>query len=201
MRRLLLAVFAVALAAAGAACGSDLQAPPTTSSMADSADQVFFGVEHHMSQQGIRRATMDADTAYIFEEGVRLELRNVRLTFFTTEGVRDAVLTSREGTYNTRTGQMEARGDVVLVGEDGRRLMSEQLRYDQRADQIASDSAFVSIENDRRLEGIGFRANSDLSRWQCLEACRAGGTVTLPHTTGAEGAPQPESPDTTSART
>ena len=75
---------------------------------------------------------------------------------------------------------MEARGNVVLVSEDGRRLTSEQLRFDQTADQISSDSAFVLLETGRRLEGIGFRTNSDLTRFQCLRACRGGGAVTIP---------------------
>jgi LPS export ABC transporter protein LptC len=187
---------AVALLAGATACGPDSQAPPTTaSSIADSADQVIFGLSTHVSQEGVRQATLDADTAFMFDDATRLELREMRLTFFTTQGTQSAVLTAREGTRNTRTNEMEARGDVVLVSEDGRQLMSEQLRYDEAADQISSDSAFVSIENGRRLEGIGFRANSDLSRWQCLQACRASGTVNIPSTPG-EREPPPAPLDT-----
>ena len=84
------------------------------------------------------------------------------------------------------------------MSEDGRRLTTEQLRYDQGTDQISSDSAFVSIEGGRRLEGIGFRASSDMSRWQCLQACRAGGPVNLPEPTSGQSPSAPAPLDTTS---
>ena len=204
--RLLTLVGGIALVALAAACGREAQAPPTvTASMADSADQVAYGLSTEVTHKGIRQAHLDADTAFFFDEGTRVELRTVNLTFFDPQGVQSAVLTSREGTYDMRANQMEARGNVVLVSEDGRRLLTEQLRYDQASDQISSDSAFVSIEGGRRLEGIGFRANSDLSRWQCLEACRAGGPVQLPEPASGQSAPPPPptpldttAPDTTS---
>ena len=180
MRAIVKLVLALVLAAAGAACEQTAAPPAAAPSLADSADQTIYGLRSDITQSGVRQAELRADTGFIFDEGTRIELRDVNLTFFTTQGVRDAVLTSREGTYNMRSGQMEARGNVVLVGEDGRRLTSEQLRYEQTADQISSDSAFVLLEAGRRLEGVGFRTNSDLTRFQCLGACRGGGQVTLP---------------------
>ena len=180
MRRRWMLLVLPALAGTAAACTETTPPPPAAPSLADSADQTIFGLSTNITQSGVRQAQLRADTAFMFDESTRAELREVHLTFFTTQGVRDAVLTSREGSYNLRTQQMEARGNVVLVSEDGRRLTSEQLRYDQGADQIASDSAFVLLEPGRRLEGIGFRTNSDLTSFQCLRACRGGGAVTIP---------------------
>jgi LPS export ABC transporter protein LptC len=180
MRRRWMLVLLPVLAGAAAACQETTPPPPAAPSLADSADQTFYGLRTDITQAGVRQAELRADTGFMFDESTRAELREVHLTFFTTQGVKDAVLTSREGSYNMRTQQMEARGNVVLVSEDGRRLTSEQLRYDQGADQIASDSAFVLVEPGRRLEGVGFRTNSDLTRFQCLSACRGGGAVAIP---------------------
>ena len=180
MRASMLLALSVALGLSAAACQDAPTPPPAAPSLADSADQTIYGLRSDITQAGVRQAELRADTGFIFDEGTRIELRDVHLTFFTTQGVRDAVLTSREGTYNMRTSQMEARGNVVLVSEDGRRLTSEELRFDQTADQIASDSAFVLLEPGRRLEGVGFRTNSDLTRFQCLGSCRGGGAVTIP---------------------
>ncbi|HUF26257.1 MAG TPA: LPS export ABC transporter periplasmic protein LptC [Gemmatimonadaceae bacterium] len=191
--RIALFVGIVVTLAASSACDRQTMTAGTGPSHADTADQVIIGLWSNLSNEGIRQAVLESDTAFVFQDGTLFELREVDLTFYTDQGTESAVLTSREGTYNTRTNQMEARGDVVLESADGRRLMSEQLRYDQARDEISSDSAFVSIEGDRRLEGIGFRANSDVSRFQCLSACRAGGPVTLPQATG----PAPVQPDTT----
>ena len=147
------------------ACGGDGTAPPRVSGspMADSADQMMFGINTLLTNRGVMNAELEADTAFFFDENTRIELRVVKLTFYTRTGERNSVLTSREGTYNTRQSRMEARGTVVVVSEDGRRLTTEQLRYDQIRNEISSDSAFVLTEPGRRLEGIGFTSDPNMN--------------------------------------
>src|SRR6266487_4524389 len=65
--------------------------------------------------QGVLRARVRADTAYFFSNSQRAELRNVHVTFYDVTGRPTSTLTSREGTHHWRTGDMEARGNVVLV--------------------------------------------------------------------------------------
>ena len=180
----------VALAAT-VACQRDGAQPPVTGapSPADTADQTMFRVRTLLTDQGLMRAELLADTAYAFEEGTRFEMRGVHTTFFTKNGAKDAVLTSREGTYNTRLGNMQARGNVVVVSEDGRRLTTPELRYDQAKNEIASDSAFVATDPQRRLEGIGFRSDPNMVNVRCLNACRgSAGTVNVPASGPAPGA-------------
>lgn len=158
-----------------------VQPPPTAApSLADSADQVMWGLRHNLTREGVRQAELLADTAFFFDDGTRFELRGVTVRFYTAQGARSGVLTSREGSYDSRTSEMEARGNVVVVGEDGRRLETEQLRFHQTRDEISSDTSFVVREAGRRMEGIGFVSNSDLTAWRCLRSCRGVGPVTLP---------------------
>src|SRR5689334_16321953 len=85
--------------------------PPVAARTApDTADQTLFGVRLVLADRGVQRALMNADTAFTYEDNSRFELRAVRTTFYTETGVKDATLTSREGTYNVRSGNMEARG-------------------------------------------------------------------------------------------
>jgi len=91
-------------------------------------------------------------------------LRVVRTTFFTETGVKDATLTSREGTYNVRSGNMEARGNVVVISEDGRRLETPQLRFDPGRNEISGDSAFVLTRPEDVLTGVGFVTDPNLTR-------------------------------------
>src|SRR5690606_2421941 len=125
----------VAAAALGAAACSERATPPVASeanALVDSADQVMFGIQTILTDRGVRQAVLRADTGFFFDEGTRVELRGVHLTFYTPQGVENAVLTSREGTFNTRLSQTEARGNVVVISEaQRRRLTTEQLRYDQ----------------------------------------------------------------------
>jgi LPS export ABC transporter protein LptC len=187
MRRRALWVMAVAIA-----CRGDGTAPPqaTGSSMLDTADQMMFGIRTILTDQGVRNAELEADTAFFFDENTRIELRGVKLTFHTRTGERNSVLTSREGTYNTRQSQMEARGNVVVVSEDGRRLTSEQLKYEQMRNEISSDSAFVLTEPGRRVEGIGFTSDPNMNNVRVQRLIEGEGAVS----TGDLGQPRPAGP-------
>ena len=187
MRRLLqgrFAVVAVALLAGALGACSDAQQPPVVArpTMADSADQVMFGVRSAITRDGIRRGELFSDTAFVFDQNARMELRGVHVRFYTEAGVLQGTLVSREGTFNTRSGVMEARGNAVVTTEDGRQLTSPQLRYQKAEDLILSDSSFVLTTPTERVEGIGFRSDPQLRNITILRTLGgAGGSVRLPN--------------------
>ena len=160
-----------ALALVGAAACSQKKQPPVAahSPLADSADQVMYGARFNLTDKGLQRAKLVADTAYFFEDNTRIELEKVHTTFFTTTGAKNAVLTSERGRYNNRTNNMVARKNVVVVSEDGRRLTTPELNYNQQTNEISSDSAFVMTEPNRRVEGIGFRSDPDMKNIRILK--------------------------------
>jgi LPS export ABC transporter protein LptC len=153
-----------------AACDTKKQPPVAAHSpLADSADQVMYGLRFNLTNGGIARAMLHSDTAYFFDDNTRIELEKVNTTFFTTAGAKDAVLTSRRGTYNSRTSNMIARNDVVVVSEDGRRLTTSELIYNQQRNEISSDSAFVMTEPNRQIAGTGFRSDPNMKNIQILK--------------------------------
>ncbi|MDQ2889275.1 MAG: LPS export ABC transporter periplasmic protein LptC [Gemmatimonadota bacterium] len=179
---LALAVGAVAVGAAG--CKNSSKTPPISSrsALADSANQVMYGARFNLTDQGVMHAQLVADTAYFFDDNTRVELIHVNTTFYTTTGVKNAVLTSRRGTYHTATGMMLARGDVVVNSEDGRRLRSEELKYDQTHNEISTDSAFAMTGPDRSLQGIGFRSDPNLQNIHVLKTLAGtAGAITIPN--------------------
>jgi LPS export ABC transporter protein LptC len=151
-----------------------------TSPMPDSADQMGFGVRHVLTNKGVSNGELLADTAFIYEDGTRLEMRRVNMTFFTSQGLKDGVLTSKAGTYNSRLQRLEARGDVIVVREDGKRFTSQQLVFDQIRNQFFSDSAFVLTEPTRQLSGIGFESDPKLNNFKCLKGCKGIAPVQVP---------------------
>lgn len=168
-----------------AACESKKQPPVATHSpLADSADQVMYGLRFWLSDEGIARAHLIADTAYFFDDNTRIELAKVNTTFYTATGAKDAVLTSQRGTYNNRTSNMIARKNVVVVSEDGRRLTTPELIYNQQRNEISSDSSFVLTEPNRELTGIGFRSDPNMNNIKVLRGASgfAGNTALAPTT-------------------
>jgi len=186
MRRAI-ACGALLLAALGTACDGAKEPPAVAESLLpDSADQVMFGLRHQMTSSGIRRAELRADTAYFYDQGNRIEMRKVHVTFYTALGAKDAVLTGREGTYDVRAQRLIGRGDVLVVSEDGKRLASPMLVYDRTTNQVSSDSTFTFNEPGRRLAGIGFRSDPALRNLQVLRGAK-GETTLQPSPGGGAG--------------
>ena len=151
MRRAALALAAVVVAAL-AACQEGTKPPiAPRNPLADSADQVMFGISTFITDKGLLKAQLQADTGYFFDGNSRIEMRNEKTTFFNNTGAQTAVLTSKEGTYATARSTMEARKNVLVVTTDGKRLTTEQLHYNQGTNEISSDSSFVMTEPTREL--------------------------------------------------
>lgn len=176
------AVLVVVVLAATTACDEKTQPPISRrTSLADSADQVMYGARFNLTDKGLSRAELLADTAYFFDDNTRVELRGVETTFFTLTGARDSYLTSGRGTYNSRFGTMVARDSVTVITEEGRRLVTPELKFDQTMNEISSDSVFSLTEPGRSLEGVGFRSDPNMQNVRILKT-RSGSTgmVTLP---------------------
>lgn len=166
MRRLI--AFAAAVLAV-AACREEGARPPVVApvaGLADSADQVLFGVSHSLAASGVKRGELKADTAFGLQEGARWEFRNVRVDFNTPQGVKSGYLTAKRGAYHVHQNLFEAFGNVVVVTNDGRKLTSPQLRYNQNANEITSDSAFVFEDAKQVQRGTGLVTDPNLTRIQ-----------------------------------
>ncbi len=163
-----------------AACETGIK-PTATIAAPDSADQVLFGMSHYVTDAGIQRAHVRADTAYFYSPAQTAELRNVHITFYDTRGAETSTLTSRQGTYHWRSGDMEARGNVVVVRTDGATLRTEVLRYNQVRSQVTSDKPFVFDEPTRHIEGEGFTSDPDFKVVTAIRPRGTGGKFTLPN--------------------
>jgi LPS export ABC transporter protein LptC len=147
----------------------------------DSAEQMMFGVNFKLTDGGVQRAELQADTALMYGDNTRWELRRVTTTFYTLTGTKDATLTSLQGTYLLRVGSMEARGNVVVISEDGKKLETPQLKYDQTRNEISSDTAFTLTERDGVSSGIGFVSDPHMTQIRIMRAARSSGRqLTLP---------------------
>ncbi|MGH7607368.1 MAG: LPS export ABC transporter periplasmic protein LptC [Gemmatimonadales bacterium] len=168
------------LAVGSGACQEGTQ-PTTTQAVLDSADQVLIGMTHYVTETGVQRARVQADTAYFFTPTQRAELRNVHVTFYNAAGVATSTLTAREGTHHWRTGDMQARGNVIVVrNSDGGTMRTQVMNYSQARNEVSSDVPFVFDAPDRHVEGEGFTSDPEFRNVVARRPRGTGGQFTLP---------------------
>jgi LPS export ABC transporter protein LptC len=143
------------------ACEDSGVRPTATVQSPDSADQVLEGFSHYVTNDGILRSRVEADTAYFYESTQITELHQLKVVFFDVRGQESSTLTAKRGIYRWQDGSMEASGNVVVVSPDGRRLATEVLRYDNATNMIATDQHFTFDRGDEHLEGNSFRSDPD----------------------------------------
>jgi LPS export ABC transporter protein LptC len=162
-----------------AACRKDTRPPVVPGqSLADSAEQVIYDGHFLLTRRGVKSGELFSDTIFVFNDQTRFALRRVRATFNTETGAPNGTLRGDRGTYDLRSQMLEGFGNVVVESVDGRKLMSNQLRYAQMKNEISSDSAYTLVRKDETQRGIGFVSDPNLNAFRCLRAC--GGEALVP---------------------
>ena len=175
--RVLLALCCVLLAGA---CKTGTPVTATQAAL-DSADQVLIGMTHFVTDAGVLRAKVQADTAYFYSNVQSAELRNVHVTFYDVAGNATSTLTAKEGTHHWRSGDMEARGNVVVVrNKDGGTMRTEVMYYNQARNEVSSDKSFVFTSPDRNVEGDGFTSDPEFRDITAKRPKGTGGQFLLP---------------------
>lgn len=130
------------------------------------ANKVAINLKHLVTSAGMRRAEIEADTAFFLEEKATVELRGVKASLFDAVGAVSSVLTSQQGTYYWTSGDMIARIDVVVKNPaEGRTIKTTVLHYEQEADRIWSDAPTEMIEADGTvIKGTSFESNTRMDR-------------------------------------
>lgn len=140
-----------------AACGAPGKNVAAAGVAADSADQTMWGMTQYLTKNGVNQAFLQADTVYVYEASGRADLRHVKVTFYTAQGDPESVLTGKSGTYWTRTNQMSAAGNVIVVRTaDQARLKTEFIEYDPAKNEVRTDQPYVADKGEQHFEGVGF---------------------------------------------
>lgn len=176
--RAALALLCAALALA--ACRKTTK-PPTvsTSSEADSADQIIFDVRTTMTETGVKRGDLFADTLYSYQDQTRFLLKRVRANFNTETGAPNGNLKGDRGTYDLRTKTLEGYGNVVVTSTKGERLSSPHLKYVESLNQISSDSAYTLVRGSEVQRGVGFTSDPNLNVFRCKSFCGGSANVNI----------------------
>lgn len=158
MRRFVTGVLMVSGLAA--AC-KEAPAGPAVAVDANS-NEVTVGMRLKITEAGLLKADLTADTAVTPAGQTQTQLTRVHLLFY-EPGRKPSDLTSKTGEYDQQNAMMTARGHVVLVtqGDKGMRtITTEELHWDQRGDRVWSTVETTIVEGGQTLISEGFTSNS-----------------------------------------
>jgi LPS export ABC transporter protein LptC len=162
-------IAALSVAFSSLACGESGEPPLVAEDILQlnrDANMVFFGFESYVTADGIRRARVEADTAFWLGGRPIVELHGLRVTFYNAEGEETSVLNSAEGTYDRDNGDMTAEGEVVVVNRaEGWRLETSMLYYLPPEDRVWTDKHTTMIKADGTIiEGAAFESDSRMEQ-------------------------------------
>jgi LPS export ABC transporter protein LptC len=151
---------AVLALAAIVGCEREVEGEPQESALLP--DSEIDGFKLTQTREGEKLWILSASRALVFEEADRVELTQLRVDYFDEEGNVRSTLTAAEGLLRRRTNDMEASGNVVVVAEDGTRLVTERLTWNERTGKIESDRFVRVTQGDDVFTGVGIEADPDL---------------------------------------
>ena len=151
-------------------------------SQAPSADQVMdhFSIDSYVSASAPpalqahgapRRAgpevskdwTLRSIRADIYEKENRIDVAQPHVQFF-DKGRPGSELDAGRGRVDTKTNNVDAWDNVVLVSTDGARLNSDWMKYISSLDKIISTAPVTVVRGGSVIRGVGWEAAPNLSQ-------------------------------------
>ena len=170
---LLAGFFALGLGAAvlaGCSGGKKLSASGTSGELPDNEVDQFYVTE---TDSGRAQWTMYAQHAATYQARDLVTVRGVRIDFFDDKGLKSSELVAREGELQQRTRDMTARGNVVLLTNEGWRMSTEEMHFLNSRRKMVSDKLVRVEKQGTVLEGVGFESDPNLQHFEFQHQIRA----------------------------
>ena len=137
----------------------------------DVHDQLSTSVEITLTKKGNITATINSEILKKNNQSLQLELYdNVNVNLFDDNFEHKSLIKSQSAIVNEKENRMKAYGNVVVISNDKKILMTDSLSWDNNSDKIYTNAnlKFITSETDT-LYGTGFESNIDLTDWNILK--------------------------------
>tara|TARA_B100000900_G_scaffold119350_1_gene100679 strand:+ start:87 stop:617 length:531 start_codon:yes stop_codon:yes gene_type:complete len=137
----------------------------------DVHDQLSTNVEITLTKKGNITATINSEILKKNNQSLQLELyNNVNVNLFDENFEHKSLIKSQSAMVNEKENIMKAYGNVVVISNDGKILMTDSLSWDNNSDKIYTNANLEFITSDTdTLYGTGFESNIDLTDWNILK--------------------------------
>ena len=132
----------------------------------DSADQLIFGFHANLTNNGVAHGTVTADSALLYDDATRIDLRRVTVNFESATGIKIGTLTADRGTLLVNTSTLSVRGNVIATGADNRRLETTRATFSIARNVLIGDTAYVLSGGltSSKTKGASFELDGKLTK-------------------------------------
>ena len=137
----------------------------------DIHDQLSTNVEITLTKKGNVTAKIKSEVLKKNNQSLQLELfDDVNVDVFDENFQQKSLIKSQSAIVNEKENKIKADGNVVVISDDGKILMTDSLTWDNNSDKIYTDAnlEFITSDSDT-LYGTGFKSNIDLTNWNILQ--------------------------------
>ena len=93
----------------------------------------------------------------------------LKINFFDDLGVKTTTLTSLFGKIDDQTKNMFAKDSVVAFNQDGVKLETEELHWNNRTKKITTEKFVTITTKDEIIQGYGFESDQNLKNYEIFE--------------------------------
>ncbi len=130
-------------------------------------EQVIKSFELVETFEGLPSFRLNASKALLYED--ETVVYGVTLLFY-KEGASYATLFSDSGVLSSTTNDMEAMGNVKVIGVEGAELKTRSLNWVSKLDKIKTkEKVFIITKNNKRIEGRDFESDPGLTEIKLKE--------------------------------
>lgn len=162
-RAIQLVLVGLLFACLGGCNDADDPAPTSTptAKTGKSPEQQFFDYRLIETENGVRLWVLQSDKMLKYAGERDVQLITLYMDFF-KGGEHFSVLTADSGRANLNTKDIHAWGNVIVITDDGRKLETEQLFFNNETQLIHNDVFNRFTRDGDVLTGIGLEATPDL---------------------------------------
>lgn len=131
-------------------------------------DQVIEGFILHESSSGERLYTLEAETAYVFEDESNVDVVKPKVLFYDSEARVNATLWAERGAIRSRSEDLVAYGNVVVKTNDSTSLWTDSLAWSNTQRVVRTDADVVVETSKGRVAGRGLESDAALERIRIL---------------------------------
>jgi len=127
-------------------------------------NQIIESFTLHESNSGKRLYTLQASKAFVYEAEQRVDVTELRVSFYDDHGAVHSTLVADQGTIYSRTEDLVARGNVSVRTEDSTLLETDSLAWSNTARLVRTDAPLVISTPKGKVKGKGLISDAGLTK-------------------------------------